>query len=48
MHPVHTFQPCFLKIQKVNDVAIKEQYQNEITNRFAALENMDDGDVENQ
>ena len=33
-------------LRKLNEPEVKEQYQNEITNRFAALENLnDDEDV---
>jgi hypothetical protein len=31
-------------LQKASDVAVKEQYQVKISNRFAALENLDDDD----
>jgi hypothetical protein len=29
-------------LREVNDVEVKEKYQVKITNRFAALENLDD------
>jgi len=33
-------------LKKLNDVAVKEQcYQVNISNKLAALENLDDGDV---
>jgi Tfp pilus assembly protein PilO len=32
-------------LKKLNDVEVKEQYQLKISNRFAALENLGDGDV---
>jgi hypothetical protein len=31
-------------LKKLNDVEIKEQYQDRISNRSAALENVDDDD----
>jgi type II secretory pathway component PulK len=31
-----------LSLKKLNDVEVKEQYQVKISNRFAALENVDD------
>jgi hypothetical protein len=30
----------------LNDVEIKEQYQFKVSNKFAALENLDDDDVD--
>jgi hypothetical protein len=33
-------------LQQLNDVAVKEQYQVKISNKFTALENMDDDDVD--
>jgi len=33
-----------LNLKKLNDVEIKERWQVKISNRFAALENLDDGD----
>jgi hypothetical protein len=35
-----------LSLKKLNDVAFKEQYQVKISNRFPALENFDDDDVD--
>ena len=32
------------KLMKLNDLEVREQYQVEITNRFAALENISDGE----
>ena len=35
-----------LNLRKLNELAVKKQYRNEITNRFAALENLsDDEDI---
>jgi len=31
-------------LKKLNDVEVKKQYQVKISNRFAALENLDDDD----
>jgi hypothetical protein len=31
-------------LEKLSDVEVKKQYQVKISNRFAALENLDDGD----
>jgi len=31
-----------VNLKKLNDVEVKEQYQVKISNRFAALENLDD------
>jgi hypothetical protein len=31
-------------LKKLNDVEVREQYQVKISNRFAALENVDDDD----
>jgi hypothetical protein len=31
-------------VKKLNDVEVKQQYQVKISNRFAALENLDDDD----
>jgi hypothetical protein len=31
-------------IRKLNDLEVRKQYQIEITNRFAALENLSDGE----
>jgi hypothetical protein len=34
------------KLRKINDLEVRKQYQIEITNMFAALENLDnDGDI---
>jgi hypothetical protein len=33
-------------LKKLNDMEIKEPYQAKISNRFAALENLDDKDVD--
>jgi hypothetical protein len=38
MHRVHTAK---FNLKKLNEVAGKEQYRGEISNRFAALENLD-------
>ena len=35
-------------LRKLNESEIREQYQIEITNRFAALENLDDGEDVNR
>jgi L-lysine 2,3-aminomutase len=32
-------------LKKLHDVEVKEQYQFKISSRFAALENLDDDDV---
>jgi hypothetical protein len=34
-----------LNLNKLNDVAVKEQNHVKVSNRFAALENLDDHDV---
>ena len=31
-------------LRKLNEPEVREKYQNEITNRFAALENLNDGE----
>jgi len=33
-----------INLKKLNDVEVKEQYQVKISNRFAAVENLDDDD----
>jgi hypothetical protein len=35
------FDMKILNIKKLNDVEVKEEYQVKISNRFAALENLD-------
>jgi hypothetical protein len=40
-------QKCDIKrfdLKRLNDVIVKEQYQVKISNKFAALENLDDND----
>jgi len=46
--PAHKFDGERLNQRKLNELDFKEKYQIEITNRFVALENLDDDEDTNR
>jgi hypothetical protein len=45
---VQTFVGVRFNLRKLNDLEVRKQNQVEITNRFAALENVSDDDIQIQ
>jgi DNA repair ATPase RecN len=43
---VQKFDMGRFNLEKLNDVEVKEQYQAKMSNRFAAVENLDNVDVD--
>jgi len=41
-HAAQRFDRQRFNLRKLNEPQVREQYQNEITNRFTALENVND------